>query len=95
MSTSESGTSVLTDPRIEEISNGFRLQSTDEYVVEVWRYLFNWRLVVMKAHDQINVVHGYCYFGTRLESLTRAVTAGMEWVDPLLTPPREFDKQAF
>lgn len=41
------------------------------------------------------MTHGYCYFGTGLESLARAVAAGLQWVDPLNTAPEGFDKQAF
>lgn len=86
---------VLDDERIVRIDNGFRLQETDEYVVEVWRYVFNWRLVVLFPNQLIAVEHGFCYFGTDLESLARAVAAGLEWDDPLHTLPAGFDKQAF
>lgn len=86
---------VLDDIRIVPISNGYRLQETDTYVVEVWQYLFNYRLIVRLSDDPVSVEHGYCYFGRGLESLTRAVAAGLEWTDPLHTPPHGFDKQAF
>lgn len=39
--------------------------------------------------------HGYCYFGLGLESLARAVAAGLEWKDPLRTDPTGFDRKAF
>jgi hypothetical protein len=81
--------------RIVRISNGFRLQETEEYTVEVWKMLYNWRLVVMPPRQQIETTHGYCYFGTDLEALARAVAAGLTWADPLRTPPSGFDKQAF
>jgi len=86
---------TLTDPRIEPIDNGFRVQSTDEHVVEVWRTLFNWRLVVMPPNQEFVVTHGYCYFGLGLETLARAVAAGLAWDNPLTTKPAGFDKQAF
>jgi hypothetical protein len=76
------------------ISNGFRLQETEEFTVEVWKMLYNWRLVVMPPRQQIETTHGYCYFGTDLEVLARAVAAGLEWSDPLRTAPRGFDKKA-
>ncbi len=81
--------------QLERIDNGWRVKSTDEYVIEVWKTLFNWRLVVMEPNQQATVEHGFCYFGLGLESLTRAVAAGLEWEDPFNTKPNGFDKQAF
>jgi hypothetical protein len=81
--------------QLERIDNGWRVKSTDEYVVEVWKTLFNWRLVVMVPNQQSVVEHGFCYFGLGLESLTRAIAAGLEWEDPFITKPNGFDKQAF
>lgn len=80
---------------IVRTENGFRLQETETFTVEVWRMLFNWRLVVLPRHQQIETTHGYCYFGTGLESLARAVAAGLQWADPMNTAPEGFDKQAF
>lgn len=88
-------TDILQDKRIIPISNGFRLQETDEYVVEVWVMLFNWRLVVMPPNQQQVVSHGYCYFGRDLGTLARAVAAGLEWRDPMNTEPAGYDKRAF
>ncbi|WP_133962406.1 hypothetical protein [Rathayibacter sp. PhB151] len=81
--------------RIVRTENGFRLQETETFTVEVWKMLFNWRLVVMPPHQQVETTHGYCYFGTGLESLARAVAAGLQWADPMNTAPEGFDKQAF
>lgn len=81
--------------QLERIDNGWRVKVTDEYVIEVWKTLFNWRLVVMVPNQQAYVEHGFCYFGLGLESLTRAIAAGLEWEDPFTTKPAGFDKQAF
>lgn len=81
--------------RIETIDDGFRLQSTDEHVVEVWRYMFNWRLVSMLPNQNATTERGYCFFGTDLESLARAVAAGLAWENPLRSDPEGFDKRAF
>ena len=84
---------IMQDERIVPTPHGFQLQKTEEYTVEVWRMIVNWRLVVFT--DEISVHHGYCFFGTSLESLARAVAAGLEWEDPLNTDPPGFDKKAF
>ncbi len=84
---------VIQDPRVVPTAQGFRLQQTDEYTVEVWRMIYNWRLVVFR--DEVSVEHGYCFFGTGLEPAARAVAAGLAWEDPLHTDPPDFDKKAF
>lgn len=81
--------------QLEQTSQGFIIRREEKYVIEVWRMLFNWRLVVLLPNQTATVEHGYCYFGTGLEALTRAVAAGLEWDDPLHTDPAGFDKKAF
>ncbi|MCJ1687469.1 hypothetical protein [Rathayibacter sp. VKM Ac-2927] len=81
--------------RIVRTENGFRLQETKTFTIEVWKMLFNWRLVVMLPHQQIETTHGYCYFGTGLESLAHAAAAGLQWEDPMNTASEGYDKQAF
>lgn len=39
--------------RIVRTGNGFRLQETKTFTVQVWKMLSNWRLVVMLPHLQI------------------------------------------
>jgi len=85
----------LNDERIIPTENGFRLQTTDEYVVEVWAMLYNWRLIVMLPNQTITVEHGFCYFGRDFETLARAVAAGLTWENPLTDAPEGYDKQAF
>lgn len=80
---------------LQETPEGFRLRETDEYVIEVWGMLYNWRLVVMRANQDLFVEHGYCYFGRGLTSLARAIAAAAEWDDPLHTDPPGYDKKAF
>lgn len=86
-------TDIMQDERIVPTEQGFRLQQTDEYTVEVWRMIVNWRLVVFT--NEVTVNHGYCFFGTGLGTLARAVAVGLEWEDPLNTDPSDFDKKAF
>ena len=91
----EDAVAVTAGSRLERIANGWRVKTTDEYVIEVWKTLFNWRLVVMLPNQQATVEHGFCYFGLGLESLTRAVAAGLEWENPFTEKPNGYDKQAF
>lgn len=88
-------TPALNDPRIVPTENGFRLQETEEYTVECWAMLTNWRLIVMRTGQETTVEHGYCYFGRSFETLARAVAAGLSWENPLHSAPEGYDKQAF
>lgn len=81
--------------KIIQTEDGFRIRETSEYVIEVHAMLFNWRLIVMLPNQNVTIEHGYCYFGRDLESLARAIAAGLEWADPLATEPTGFDKKAF
>ena len=80
---------------VTQIANGFRIRQTDEYVIEVWAMIFNWRLVVMKPNQELFVDRGFCYFGRGLDSLARAVAAGELWTDPYGTDPIGYDQRAF
>lgn len=88
--------------------HGFRIRTTETYFLEVHRAMFNWRLVLhvhgiecslpsVEHPDSVcpTLEHGYCYFGLGLESLARAVSAGLDWQDPLRTDPAGFDRKAF
>lgn len=85
----------LAGERTVRTEDGFRLQNTEAFTVEVWKMLHSWRLVVMPPRQQVETTHGYCYFGMGLESLARAVAAGLEWAESLNTRPQGLDKQAF
>lgn len=88
--------------------HGFRIRTAETYFVEVHRALYNWRLVLHVHGVECSspsadypdglcptLEHGYCYFGLGLESLSRAVAAGLEWRDPLGSDPAGFDRKAF
>lgn len=79
----------------KKIDEGFRIEETEDYVIEVHRMLFNWRLVIMPPNQQIIIWHGYCYFGLGHNSLDAALEAGSNWKDPMNTEPEGFDKKAF
>lgn len=80
---------------VTQTPNGFRIRQTDEYVIEVWAMIFNWRLVVMPPNQELFVDRGFCYFGRGLDSLAKAVVAGLAWEDPYGTDPEGYDKKAF
>jgi hypothetical protein len=74
---------------------GYRVRSTDAFIVEVLATVFNWRLVVHQ-HDSMcepsdiaagtcasTYEHGFCYFGRGLSTLAEAVAAGLAWEDPV------------
>lgn len=99
---------LVANTGIVATEHGFRIRTTDTYFLEVHRALFNWRLVLHIHGIECSppsvehaegvcptLEHGYCFFGLGLESLTRAVAAGLDWHDPLHTDPAGFDRKAF
>lgn len=86
---------MLADERITRVERGFRIRATPDYVVEVHKMLFNWRVVVFDPEDPVAIDRGFCYVGTGLETLARAVAAGLAWDDPYGTDPTGADKHAF
>lgn len=81
---------------LEPVPGGWIIRRNDEYVIDVMRQLFNWRLHVADADSYGTFYeHGYCYFGLGVESLVRAILAAQQWEDPLHTDPVGFDKKAF
>ena len=44
--------------RIVWTQNGFRLQETEAFTVEVWKMLFYWCLVAMPPDQQVETAHG-------------------------------------
>lgn len=85
----------LAELGVTPIESGYRVRETDEFVVDVWRATFNWRLVSYEAGQQMNVDRGYCLYGRNVESLTRAIIAGLSWEDPRNSDPADYDKRAF
>lgn len=99
---------LVANTGIVPTEHGFRIRTAETHFVDVHRALFNWRLVlhvhgaecspssVEHPHGVCPTLeHGFCYFGLGLESLARAVAAGLEWQDPLHTDPPGFDRKAF
>lgn len=80
---------------VEATEHGWVIRRTDDYVVEVWRMAFNWRLVVGRPWGPGTVDRGFCYFGTGATVALRAIGAGLAWEDPYNTLPEGFDKRAF
>lgn len=78
------------------IAGGYIVQQNDDFVVDVIRTLYNWRVHVALAEEYgAFYLHGFCYFGTGPETLARALAAAKQWADPLNTEPDGFDKEAF
>ncbi|MGN7187053.1 hypothetical protein [Microbacterium enclense] len=88
-------TSVALPEGVTPIDNGYRIRETDEYVVDVWRYSFNWRLVSYLAGHQFTTERGYCFLGLGALPLERAIAAGLSWENPLRSDPPDYDKRAF
>lgn len=80
----------------EEITaQGYVIRRTDNWSIEVWPMLYNWRVVLVPPGPPSTVWKGYCYFGTEVGTMARAILAANAWEDPEHTDPAGFDKRAF
>lgn len=81
---------------LEPVRGGWIAQRTSEYVVDVTRMLFNWRIHVSLAEEYGTAYqHGYCYFGNDPDTFVIALSAAKQWADPLHSDPIGFNKKAF
>lgn len=87
---------IKSTKRLEAIQGGYIIERTDDYVIDIVRQLFNWRLHVALAESYGSFyLHGYCFFGTEQDTLVTAIASGSRWTDPLNTDPVGYDKKAF
>ena len=88
-----------TDARYKQTPNGgFLVAETDDFIIEVSPMIFNWRIQVVSPELYGQCWEkGYCYFGTSINTLVKALSAAEEWAtgDPFTTDPPGFDKQAY
>lgn len=86
---------VFPDAEVTETGE-YVLVRTPEFVLDVRRMIFNWRLhAALPEMYGKTYERGYCYFGTGLGPLVRSLVAAEAWVDPFGTDPIGFDRKAF
>ena len=74
------------------VDGGFRVKETPDHWIDVQRMLFNWRVSRTPKSCPMTYDRNYCYFGTGLETLLRAVAAAAEWDGADDTDPAGWDK---
>lgn len=86
--------SVLHDAPIAVVDGGFRVKETETSVIDVQRMIFNWRVSRTPKADLDYYDRAYCYYGTSVLVLLRAVSAALEWDGADDTDPVGWDKNA-
>jgi hypothetical protein len=85
--------SELYDANIVAIDGGFGIKDTRYGAIAVNRMIFNWRIV--RHSTPLTYDRGWCYFGTDLATLLRAVDAALKWDGADDTAPIGYDKDVF
>lgn len=84
----------MTEQLVLSKNGSYLITETPEYLIEVHRMLFNFRVLLTLAGDA-HYTSGFCYFGTTADTLVTAVAAARAWTDPLNTEPIGHNKKAF
>lgn len=81
---------------VGDVTLGYRVKDSDcgRYVVEVWRMLYNWRVVLRPKDCDVTVEGAWCYFGNGWTSLRNALLAAAVWSGDPATEPPGYDKRA-
>lgn len=61
------------------VAGGFRVKETETAWIDVLRMIFNWRVANTLKSDPDSSRRHWCYAGTSLLTLIRAVGAVAEW----------------
>lgn len=88
----------MTDLKIEDMPvwDGehacWLVKKTENYRVEIYQMIYNFRVVVSDLDNYLWWIQGWCYFGTDPEVFLKAIKAAREW-DPESEPaPQGFDR---
>jgi hypothetical protein len=75
-----------------EIDGGLRVGETDTHYIDVLKMMFNFRVVNTRKDQPGLYDSGFCYFGTDVQSLLRAVAAGVAWAESGAEEPPGWDR---
>lgn len=79
---------------ISQVSGGLRVKETETAWVDVMRMIYNWRVVRVLKDSPETVDRAWCYYGTDIATLLRAVEAAIAWDGGDGTAPAGWDKDA-
>jgi len=71
--------SAVLGQEVTAIDGGFRVKETATHWIDVQRMIFNWRISTTPKSCPLTYDRNWCYFGTGIETLLRAVGAASEW----------------
>ena len=84
--------STLAGGEVTPIDGGFRVKETETHWVDVLKMIWSWRIVTTSKDVPESYDRHWCYAGTSLLSLIRAVGAAAEWDGSDGTEPEGWNK---
>ncbi len=84
--------SLATGANVRDTDGGFLVADDGVRQVVVLRMIFNWR--VARTDGPFSYDRGWCYYGTDLSVMIRAVQAAVAWDAGDETAPEGWDKDA-
>lgn len=86
--------SELHRTEITDWEGGYLLKQTETHNIGVIRMLYNWRVVRQPKNLPETLDRAWCFYGTDVSVLLRAVGAALEWDGADDSAPEGWDKNA-
>lgn len=64
---------------LDDDAAGFRIKETPTHYIDVVPMIYNWRVIRVPKACPLTVDGAWCYYGTQINSLLRAVAAAVAW----------------
>lgn len=84
--------SQLAGSEVVPVDGGFRVKETEDCWIDVLRMIWNWRVAVTPKDTPWSYERHWCYAGTSLLTLIRAVGAVADWDGADSTEPEGWNK---
>lgn len=78
---------------LEDHIYGYRIKTTSTHHIDIYRMIFNWRIVTVPVNASMFVDRGWCYQGTGLHGFLPAVLAAVMWDGSDETEPPGYFKR--
>lgn len=72
---------------------GYRIKSTLTHHIDIYRMIFNWRIITVPKNAPMFVDRGWCYQGTGLAGFLPAALAAIAWDGANDTEPAGYFKR--
>lgn len=79
---------------LEDRIYGYRVKTTAAHHIDLYRMIYNWRIVTVPVGAPMFIDRGWCYQGTGLNGFLPAALAAIAWDGSDTTEPAGYFKRA-